>query len=210
MQAGSQALPVPRRIASAHGRPVTDRASNRQRRGYHVQHGTVPPARTSPPSRSYRLDGWRHGAVSMPQRVPRCISTLRWMTGMERRRAARAMERNPSGAGVGYKALHAPRITQCDLEGRHPAAPHRIPRSRRAVEDRPGHPRGHDPAIHRRLSRHRAPVRLPLQPREERLGMREAQRVRAPAPRGAAPLCYDADVTPGMILEWRRSHQGRS
>jgi len=26
-------------------------------------------------------------------------------------------------------------------------------------------------------------------------------------PGGAAPLCYPQDVTPGMIADWRRSHQ---
>lgn len=25
-------------------------------------------------------------------------------------------------------------------------------------------------------------------------------------PGGAAPLCYAADVTPGMVLDWRRRH----
>lgn len=25
-------------------------------------------------------------------------------------------------------------------------------------------------------------------------------------PGGAAPLCYPADVTPGMVTDWRRSH----
>jgi hypothetical protein len=27
-------------------------------------------------------------------------------------------------------------------------------------------------------------------------------------PGGAAPMCYPRDVSPGMVLDWRRGHQG--